>query len=158
MKTPNPAPIFRIVHVENLPTLLARGGLHAPNHTPDDDLPFRVIHNPDIQAQRRISGIPCGPRGVIHDYVAFYLGPRSPMLFQLHTGWVTGYAEGQEPLVYLVSTAQSVHDSRTQFVSFSAAPSRGSADFTVVPHRERSIRQGDELSCHGHHLPKPRRD
>ncbi len=116
MNTPNPAPIFRIVHVENLPTLLARGGLHAPNHTPDDGLPYKVIHNPDIQAQRRISQIPCGPRGVIHDYVPFYLGPRSPMLFQLHTGWVTGYTEGQEPLIYLVSTAQSVHESRTPFV------------------------------------------
>ena len=30
------------------------------------------------------------------------------MLFQLHTGWVAGYNEGQSPLIYLVSTVQVV--------------------------------------------------
>lgn len=38
------------------------------------------------------------------------------MLFQLHTGWVPGYTEGQEPLVYLASTAQAVQESGTGFV------------------------------------------
>jgi hypothetical protein len=38
------------------------------------------------------------------------------MLYRLHTGWVTGYTEGQEPLVYLVSTAQAVQESGTGFV------------------------------------------
>jgi len=41
-------------------------------------------------------------------YVAFYFGPRSVMLYQLHTGWVEGYREGQEPLIHLVSTSQAV--------------------------------------------------
>jgi hypothetical protein len=38
------------------------------------------------------------------------------MLYQLHTGWVPGYEEGQEPIIYLVSKAQSVGRSRTGFV------------------------------------------
>ena len=37
-------------------------------------------------------------------------------LFQLHTGWVAGYTERQDPLVYLVSTAQAVQQSGAGFV------------------------------------------
>lgn len=102
--------------MDNLPVCLQRRALHAPNHTPNDGLVYRTIHNVDIQQKRRVRNLPCGPGGVIHDYVAFYFGPRSPMLFQLHTGRVQGYAEGQEPLIYLVSTAQAVHGSRAGFV------------------------------------------
>ena len=95
---------------------LHRGALHAPLHTPSDGQAYKTIHNLDIQEKRRATSLPCGPRGVIHDYAAFYFGPRSPMLYQLHTGWVPGYTEGQGPLVYLVTTAQAVAASGTGFV------------------------------------------
>ncbi|MEJ2724834.1 MAG: DUF4433 domain-containing protein [Deltaproteobacteria bacterium] len=116
MPVPNPTPIYRFIHVDNLNICLRRGGLYAPNHTPDDGLVYRTIHNVDIQNRRRIYRIPCGPRGVIHDYVSFYFGQRSPMLLQLQTGQVEGYNEGQEPLIYLVSTAQAVRDAEIGFV------------------------------------------
>jgi hypothetical protein len=116
MSMPDPTPIYRIMHVDNLRICLQRKGLPACNHTPDDGLAYKKIHNEDIQSNRRIRRIPCGPRGVIHDYVPFYFGPRSPMLYQLHTGWVAGYDEGQEPLVYAVSTAQAVADAGLGFV------------------------------------------
>ena len=116
MAVPNPTPIFRFIHAENLHVCLQRKGLHAPNHTPDDGLTYRTIHNVDIQEHRRIRTIPCGPCGVIHDYVAFYFGYLSPMLFQLKTGRVEGYSEGQEPLIYLVSDVQTIQRSGTGFV------------------------------------------
>jgi hypothetical protein len=90
MLIPFPTPIFRFFHVDNLATILKRGALHAPNYAPQDGHPHKTIHNPDIQKKRARRSIPCGPGGVIHDYVAFYFGPRSPMLFQLHTGQVPG--------------------------------------------------------------------
>ena len=108
MTVPIPTPIYRIVHVDNLPVILQRGGLHAPNHLPNDGLIYRTIHNVDIQNVRQVRRIPLGLCGTIHDYVPFYFGPRSPMLYQLHTGWVAGYTEGQSPLIYLVSTVQAV--------------------------------------------------
>ena len=116
MTTPVPTPIFRFLHIDNLEVCLHRGALHAPNHPPDDGGVYRTIHNQDIQAHRRVRRIPCGPGGVIHDYGSFYFGPRSPMLFQLHTGRVEGYRQGQEPLIYLVSSAQAVEGSGAQFV------------------------------------------
>ncbi len=116
MPVPDPTPIFRFVHVDNLEVALSRDGLHAPNHTPKDGLSFKKIHNVEIQEKRKQTTISCGPCGVIHDYVPFYFGYLSPMLLQLNTGRVAGYSEGQEPLVYLVSTAQEVSDSGSSFV------------------------------------------
>jgi len=116
VNVPQPTPIYRILHVGNLATCLERGALYAPLHAPSDGLAYRTIHNVEIQQRRRARRIPCGPGGVVHDYVSFYFGPRSPMLFQLHTGWVEGYTEGQAPIIYLVSTAQAVVSSGAGFV------------------------------------------
>lgn len=114
--SPQPTPIYRLVHVDCLATLLTRGVLHAPNATPTDGLPYRTIHDTSVQANRRIKPVPCGPGGTVHDYLPFYFDARSVMLLKLKTGQVTGYAEGQEPLVYLVSTAQAVAAAGNGFV------------------------------------------
>ena len=116
MNAPNPTPIYRIIHIDNLSICLHRGGLHSSNHTPQDGLAYRTIHNQDIQSQRKTTAIPCGLRGTVHDYVPFYFGALSPMMLQLKTGQVAGYTEGQEPLIYLVSTAQAVEQAGLDFV------------------------------------------
>ncbi len=102
--------------MDNLNVCLQRNGLYAHNHMPDGDLTYKIIHDVNIQSQRSVTQIPLGPKGTIHDYIPFYLGPRSPMLFQLHTGRVQGYDEGQEPLIYLVSSAKTVQNSQAKFV------------------------------------------
>ena len=127
MPAPTPTPICRFIHVDNLHVCLQRGGLHAPNHTPNNGLIYKTIHNLDIQNVRRNSAIPCGPGGLIHDYVSFYFGYLSPMMLQLRTGRVEGYNEGQEPLIYLITTVQRVHDSGIDFVF---ADGHGIAAFT----------------------------
>ncbi len=116
MSVPNPTSILRFIHVDNLHIYLKRQGIHAPNFTPMDGLEYRTIHNEDVQAKRRKQTVPCGLGGVIHDYVPFYFGPLSPMLFNLKTSRVPGYNEGQEPLVYLVSSCQMVEQADVPFV------------------------------------------
>jgi hypothetical protein len=69
-----------------------------------------------VQAGRREKTIPCGPGGTIHDYVPFYFGPLSVMLLNLKTGRVPGYSEGQEPLIYLVTTTQHLINNGEGFV------------------------------------------
>jgi len=113
---PVPAHIFRITYIRNLDTVLNRDGLHAPNHFPEDGLAYKSIHNWEIQARRKETSVSCGPGGTIHDYVAFYFGILSPMLFQLKTGRVPDYDEGQEPIIYLVSTCQEVARKGLRFV------------------------------------------
>jgi hypothetical protein len=116
MTMPIPTPIYRMVHVDNLDTILRRQGMHSTNHIPDDGLPYRTIHNMDIQNERHARRITCGPGGTLHDYVPFYFGYLSPMLLQLKTNRVAGYTEGQQPLIYLASTAQTIATSKCRFV------------------------------------------
>lgn len=116
MQAPIPTPIYRLIHVDNLHVCIRRGGLHASNYMPDDGLTYKTIHNLDIQNVRRSRPIPCGADGVIHDYVSFYFGYLSPMMLQLKTGRVEDYDEGQEQLIYLISTAQTVERSGKNFV------------------------------------------
>ena len=116
MAIPNPTPILRLIHIDNLSVCLQRGALYAPNSEPEDGLEYRTIHNTEIQAEREARAIPCGPGGVAHDYVPFYFGYLSPMMFQLKTGRVEGYTEGQKPLIYLETTAQAIRDAGCGFV------------------------------------------
>ncbi|MCU0808704.1 MAG: DUF4433 domain-containing protein [Candidatus Contendobacter sp.] len=125
---PNPTWLYRLVHVDNLPTLLTRGALHAPHTTPNDGFHYRPIHNVSVQANRHVKTIPCGPSGTIHDYVPFYFGPLSVMLLNLKTGRVTGYNDGQEPLIYLLTTAQMIQQAGIRFVF---SDGHGLATFTA---------------------------
>jgi hypothetical protein len=116
LPVPNPTPIVRIMHVDNLAICLQRQGIHAPTCQPDDGLVYRPIHSAEIQAKRRLRPVTCGPRGVIHDYVPFYFGHLSPMLFQLKTGRVHGYTDGQDPIIHVVSCVQAVQAAGAGFI------------------------------------------
>ncbi len=113
---PSPTRIYRLMHVENLDTCLARGSAARTEPHADDGIAYRTIHRQDVQDVRRVRAVSKGPGGTVHDYVAFYFGPRSVMLYQLHTGRVEGYGEGQEPLLHLVSTCQAVAAADLRFV------------------------------------------
>lgn len=113
---PNPTPIHRILHIDNLAILLDNNVLHAPNHFPPGNQNYKPIHRVDIQTARASVQVPCGPGGTIPDYIPFYFGYRSPMLFQLHTDKVEGYNGGQNPIIYLVSDCQSIERNRNDFV------------------------------------------
>ena len=113
---PNPTPILRFTHLDNLDTVIRRGGLHAPNHVPDDGLNYRFCHSVEVQSARTDVPIHIGPGGTVHDYVPFYFGYLSPMMLNLKTGRVEGYGEGQDPLIYLVSSAQAIETAGIKFV------------------------------------------
>lgn len=113
---PNPTPILRFTHVDNLATIIRRGGLHAPNHVPKDGLPYRFCHSAEVQSGRAAVPIQLGPGGTIHDYVPFYFGYLSPMMLNLKTGRVEDYKEGQDPLIYLVSSAQAIEAADIEYV------------------------------------------
>jgi len=107
--------IYRMVHVDCLDTLLARDAIHAPSCVPQDDLRYVGIHAAQTQAHRGYVPVPCGPGGVIRDYVGFYLGPRSPMLLRISTGRNVRRVD-QSQIVYLVSFAQEVENAGLGFV------------------------------------------
>src|SRR5262245_52338288 len=102
-----PTPIYHITHVDNLPTILKSGGLQCNATLKGAATAYASIAHDNIQDRRQHTAVPCGPGGVLHDYVPFYFGPRSPMLFTISRGNVPT-CPGQGPVVHLVSTAQAV--------------------------------------------------
>ena len=70
--------IYHFTHIDNLPGLLETG-LVANGH-PAFPTGVQSIAEAGIQARRAQMAVPCGPRGVVHDYVPFYFGAKSLML------------------------------------------------------------------------------
>ncbi|MET8122961.1 DUF4433 domain-containing protein [Micromonospora sp. NPDC005291] len=116
---PSQTRILHFTHIENLPAILAVGRLFA-----DSMVGTRLATNvgaPDIKASRRRRAVPCPPGGAVADYVPFYFAPRSPMMFRIareHQDGTQGcYPDGDDPLVYLVSSLEKVHHAQLSWVA-----------------------------------------
>jgi len=114
MAVPNPVYIYHITHVDNLPGIIASGGLLANNRVVEGG--YVNIAHESIQRRRHSKQVPCGPGGLLHDYAPFYLGRKSPMLFAISKGSVEGYTSGQAPVIYLVSKVEAVTAAGLPFV------------------------------------------
>ncbi len=127
MAIPDPVYLYHITHVDNLAGILRSGGLLANNRVPPGS--YIDISHETIQARRHTKPVPCGPGGCLHDYAPFYLGRKSPMLYAIHKGSVAGYEQGQEPVIYLVSTAAKVTEMGLPFVFTDGHATRDFTDF-----------------------------
>jgi ssDNA thymidine ADP-ribosyltransferase DarT-like protein len=96
-----------MTHVDNLPTVVGLGSLLSTAALHASKLDHANIAYSSIQGQRAAKAVPCGPGGSLHDYVPFYFTRKSPMLYTINRGNVP-CAGGQENLIHLLSTAQTV--------------------------------------------------
>jgi hypothetical protein len=111
---PQPTHIFHITHIDNLPEIVASGGLIAKSQMQGQD--YCNIAHDNIQDRRAYTMVPCGPQGCLHDYTPFYFAPRSPMLFAIKKGNVSGCDADQSEIVYLVSSAQRIDMNNLPYV------------------------------------------
>lgn len=100
--------IVHFTHVRNLPGILAAGCLHADNQVDRRSALTVEAADLEIKSSRRMIRVGLAPFGCVADYVPFYFAPRSPMLYKLAMGGVPTYTEGQDPLIYLVSTVGAI--------------------------------------------------
>lgn len=70
---------YHFTLLDNLPGIIS-DGLLAPNEQSRRHVTHRSIAERGIQARRARMQVPCGPGGVVHDYVPFYFTGLSPML------------------------------------------------------------------------------
>lgn len=132
MPIPDPAYLYHITHVDNLAGIIRAGGLLANGQV--GDAYVNIAHS-SIQMRRHTRRVPCGPGGVLHDYAPFYFGRLSPMLFTISKGNVAGYEEGQEPVVYLVTTVAKVVEAGIPFVFTDGHAAMELSDFYADPAR-----------------------
>lgn len=102
-RRPDQVLIYHITDVENLPGILADGGLHSDaviaGKTP------AVIGYDHIKARRlKELRVPCCEDRFVGAFVPFYFCPRSPMLYIINIGGTGRLAGCQQSVIHLVST------------------------------------------------------
>lgn len=93
--------IYHITNVDNLPSIIAAGGLWSDAERERQGITNINIAHTHIKGRRKTTEVKSGNGGVVADYVPFYFCPRSPMLYSIHKGGVAGYAQGQAAVVHL---------------------------------------------------------
>ncbi len=116
MAAPIPTPIYHLTHIDNLTSIIDSGGCLSFNQKQNQGIGHIDVAYETIQDRRSRTSVPCGPGGCLHDYVPFFFAPRPPMLYAIHRGYVEGYEQGQAPLIYLVTKAQTVNNSGSEWV------------------------------------------
>lgn len=76
-------PIYRMLHVNNLPLILRDRYIFAKNFAPHSDKCYYDIADKELQHKRGQTNVPLPPHGNLHDYVPFYFCPRTPMMYRL---------------------------------------------------------------------------
>ena len=107
--------LYHITAIQNLPGIISGGGLRSKNHCDGSGAQYRSIAYAEVQERRAARQIPISPFGLLHDYVPFYFGPRSPMLFAIHRGAVHGAPE-QSQIVHLVTDVGRILSAHRPFV------------------------------------------
>lgn len=116
MVVPEPTPIYHLTHWRNLPSILSTGGVLSNHEMLRRQIVHQNIAYDHIQERRETTMVFGAEGGCLHDYVPFHFAPKSPMLYTISKGNVLAYTEGQDPLVYLVSTAQTVAEAELPFI------------------------------------------
>lgn len=109
MPRPVPTRVLHFTHLEHLPGVVAHG-LLSDTDAQARGLLTTEVGNRGIKERRRQRAVPVPPGGVVADYVPFYFAPRSPMMYAIDRGNVPEYSDGIDPLVYLVSTVERLHE------------------------------------------------
>ena len=107
-------PIYRIIHITNLENIVKSRKLVSPNHD-DKDVNYRNIGNNSIIATRSEKPLPINAERTFKDYIAFYFGARSIMLYNIHTGFSEVEQIDQEEIIYLKSTIKQIQANQLDF-------------------------------------------
>ncbi len=114
---PKPARIYlyRITHIDNLDFILESGKLTCPNH-PDCDPNYIGIGDATLINSRSTKEVNIEPYGNFTDYVAFYFGERSPMLYAIQKGFNGVTKRHPETIIYLVTTFTKIKEHESLYV------------------------------------------
>ena len=102
-----PAPdrpkIYHITHEENLPAIIAAGGLWSDTVMTQRGGPAESIGMSNIKQRRLTLPVKCHPPDMVGEYVPFYFGPRSIMLYLIDVANHPDltYRGGQGPIIHL---------------------------------------------------------
>lgn len=101
-----------MVHIENIPHILQYGITHCTSHNLNTD--FKSIGDGSLIATRNDFILNNGRR--LGDYIPFYFGVRTPMLYVVQNGFNMVGSTHAENVVYCVTSVQKIIESQLEFV------------------------------------------
>ena len=115
MNIPDPIYLYRITHISNIDFIITRGLITCPNHQQSDPN-YQGIGDSTLIESRTIKSIAVAPNGRFPDYVSFYFGTRSPMLYNIQRGFNDVTQRSPDEIIYLITTHREVLNSGRPFV------------------------------------------
>lgn len=108
----NRIPIFRMVHIENIPHILQYGLTHwkSSNRNPN----YVPIGDNSLIGTRNKMVLPNGD--FIGEYLPFYFWGRMPMLYVIQKGYNEVQSVEAENIVYCISSIQNVIDASLEYL------------------------------------------
>jgi hypothetical protein len=128
MPRPKPTRLYHFTHLANLASIV-EGGLLC--ETAGAERCAVDVGSRGIKDQRRRRPVAVEPGGYVADYAPFYFAPRSPMLRAIVGGRVPEYGDGQDPLVYLLTTVERLVELGLTLVFTDRNAAVSLADFTT---------------------------
>lgn len=113
MAMPSKIWLYRITHIANLEHDLLNG-LHTAKSSYANPHYFQIGDSTLITYRKDIAA-PDPPGGTLADYIPFYLGPRSPMLYQIATGWEDIQKYSQEDIIYYITSLDVIKSAGLEF-------------------------------------------
>jgi hypothetical protein len=114
MPAPDQIWLFRITHLQNMPHILAHG--LCPAASVPADAAFLAIGDTTLIHARKEMTVPIDPGGMFSEYVPFYLGARSPMLYQIWKGYDGVAKVEQSDIVYIAVALECIKGKGLPFV------------------------------------------
>jgi len=115
MAKPERIYLYRITHIDNLDFILKSGKLTCPSN-PDCNTNYIGIGDATLIGSRSLKQISIKPNGNFTDYVSFYFGTRSPMLYSIQKGFNGVTKRNPETIIYLITTFEKIKNSECRYV------------------------------------------
>ncbi|WP_374757142.1 type II toxin-antitoxin system toxin DNA ADP-ribosyl transferase DarT [Micromonospora chalcea] len=130
---PDPINVYHFTHLRNLPGIF-QDGLRSDASCRREGLTQVQVGSAGIRERRLQLPIGnVGPGGCVGDYVPWYFGPRSPMMFTLSRNNYE-FQEGFDEVVYLVSSVPRIIALGGQWVASDRNAALNLAEFTDDEH------------------------
>jgi hypothetical protein len=115
MTVPETVYLYRITHLNNLDFILKGRKVTCSSHS-ESDPDYINIGDTTLIQSRNNKSIMVAPYGSFSDYVAFYFGSKSPMLYNIQNGFQGVTKRKPQEIVYLVSSIDEIKKSGKPYV------------------------------------------
>lgn len=104
--------VYRMIHYQNLEYILANGIYYRNNMNFDPN--YVNIGSSEIISHRDSISVKCYPETFVNEYVPFYFGVRTPMLYKIKTGYGVE-RKPQHEIIYLACNFLELTESDMQW-------------------------------------------